>query len=654
MTIRISKKKKIVFIVAIVLFCFFLFSSTSFALNDEEIENILSRCPKFFESNNWFLDGCRWVGWNLAMGLKWLADECQQLYLVSFGLIDFTTYSDLEKWIVYLKAVYTVIMAVSILGLGIILIVNHEKKPKIFISLLLASLTISSSSYILTILNEGVSAFGKEIAGNGNMASEIINDNFYDLLYIDKTKGLETINESSEYLTSCKYPPGSVDFTMIDINDIINYKDSHLSEEGKEIMKKKLVYYPGYDDEIMIHDVYNGFGWNTEESEDFFNEFYYRYRVTYFPIFLTLLGVCLVYICMSYKVVRIILEIAVSRMLAMLYSANLTGQQKTIKILLAIKDSYIVLLLTAVLIKIYHLGQIYINNKVGMDHPVIYTFLFLFLSFSIIDGPNIIQQLTGIDAGLSSGVGKMIAGYHMFKGTTAVASAPYRMYRNHQSMQSQRKTAESVKNMGENETHIDGGDNNKKDVPPSQNSSNSSKSGNKREQVDLNNQSNNDMYQNNNSDSQINNQETEKQGFENNDLNHETEGLNNGNNDSIEKDIDSGKPIGQDEFGDTPDLKTMEQRMSDMVDLSNDRMQEIGAEKMYEDWEKNQNHMENLIGSSGLNPTPPSKIDNDNPWGSVGKENNGHPTLRTQSDFVTNEPWDKEKPSEKKGNYSND
>ena len=36
--------------------------------------------------------------------------------------------------------------------------------------------------------------------------------------------------------------------------------------------------------------------------------------------------------------------------------------------------------------------------------------ILLFIAFAVIDGPNIIQKLTGIDAGLSSGTGKIMAG----------------------------------------------------------------------------------------------------------------------------------------------------------------------------------------------------------------------------------------------------
>ena len=98
--------------------------------------------------------------------------------------------------------------------------------------------------------------------------------------------------------------------------------------------------------------------------------------------------------------------------MALLYSADVNGLQKTLKILGALKDGYIVLMLSAVCIKVFNFAQLYLNSKAG-GNSLVYNIVFLFIAFAVVDGPNLIQQLTGIDAGLQSGFGKLMAAYHV-------------------------------------------------------------------------------------------------------------------------------------------------------------------------------------------------------------------------------------------------
>ena len=57
----------------------------------------------------------------------------------------------------------------------------------------------------------------------------------------------------------------------------------------------------------------------------------------------------------------------------------------------------------------------YVNSKTeinGLARGII----ILFIAWCVIDGANIIEKLTGVDAGLSSMTGKLIAAYHMMRG----------------------------------------------------------------------------------------------------------------------------------------------------------------------------------------------------------------------------------------------
>ena len=123
----------------------------------------------------------------------------------------------------------------------------------------------------------------------------------------------------------------------------------------------------------------------------------------------------MIYVCLAYKNTRVIYEILVSRILVSLYAANLSSERKVVKILESIRDSYFALCFTVISLKSYFLFVEYLNSKTeinGLARGII----ILFIAWCVIDGANIIEKLTGVDAGLSSMTGKLIAAYHMIRG----------------------------------------------------------------------------------------------------------------------------------------------------------------------------------------------------------------------------------------------
>ena len=89
------------------------------------------------------------------------------------------------------------------------------------------------------------------------------------------------------------------------------------------------------------------------------------------------------------------------------YSANLNGPQKVLQIFKEILNCFIVLLLTGVLIRMFVISEtiIYELELSGLA----YGFLLIFVAIAVIQGPNIIQKIIGIDAGISDGLGTLFA-----------------------------------------------------------------------------------------------------------------------------------------------------------------------------------------------------------------------------------------------------
>lgn len=407
---------------------FFLYSINTYALSDDNIRKVLENNKDMFVTNDMFTDFFRWLGWKVITGLKFLADLGEDMYKKAFELLTFSTGTKFENWIDTFEPLFIAILALSIMALGILLIVNHEKKPNAVVNILIMVAVVTCSFTTMNQFNKVVKSGVNAIVGDVTISNSAINDNLYDLYYIDrKAGGLEKMKKS-KYGTYHYDKLTDKDIEYINMKETLNYKKGDLTKGGKEILSKRLNLVGKASDsgKNAVVDVKNGIGWNDGEDEDFFNEFYYRYKLHYFSTILLLLAYVIVFFAMTYKVVRIIFELMVHRILSVLYSADITGGQKTVKILVSMKDGYVVLLFTAILIKLFSMFNGYIGQTVP-NNPFMKNVFILFAAIAVCDGPNIIEKLTGIDAGLRTGTGILRSGYYMARGAAGAMTIPAKM-----------------------------------------------------------------------------------------------------------------------------------------------------------------------------------------------------------------------------------
>lgn len=189
------------------------------------------------------------------------------------------------------------------------------------------------------------------------------------------------------------------------ITSVINYAADDFSSEENPFKYRLDADSPGGVKRTIEND--NGWGINRGDDADFGNCFYYRYKFEWINAIIQLIAVIIVYIAMSYKCVRVAFELVTARLIAFLYSAELSGGEKIRKILCFIRDSYILLGITAICIKLYAVFTGFIHTGVGTSLTA--AIFSLFLAFSVIDGPNLVEKLLGMDAGLKSSTARMMA-----------------------------------------------------------------------------------------------------------------------------------------------------------------------------------------------------------------------------------------------------
>ena len=377
-------------------------------MSEAQIIEFLKLNSDFFSTNDIILTAVRTVGWLLVKGLSLLLDCCITLYDWTFGLIDITRWSVLENYLSDYKPLIQAIMMASLVILGFMYMFGKNKKHNVIHSVSILMVVMSASTTIFTELNRFSIAFKDAALSGGSTVNgtELIRTNLYDLYYIDSKIGLENLNSKGKIPQSTSFSETDVDY--INIGEILDPGTDGLSKNAESILKKRLT--PTGNGEYGLIDAKDGVAWT-----DFGNTYYYRYTFHYGTYYLTAAAAILIYICLAYKNTRVIYEIFVSRILVGLYAANLSSSRKVVKILESIRDSYFALCFTAISLKSYFLFVEYVNSKTeinGLARGII----ILFIAWCVIDGANIIEKLTGVDAGLSSMTGKLIAAYHMMRG----------------------------------------------------------------------------------------------------------------------------------------------------------------------------------------------------------------------------------------------
>jgi len=150
------------------------------------------------------------------------------------------------------------------------------------------------------------------------------------------------------------------------------------------------------------------------------NQYYYSYQPNWLTIFVTLGIMGFTLFSIAYKLARLSFELAFNYVLAILVApADLHSGQKTKKVIQSILNTFLVIILIFVSIKLYTIGTAYLAETLNG-----FAYLIALIAFSValIDGPNMVERLFGIDAGLKRGWGVALGAYAAGKGVTSAGA----------------------------------------------------------------------------------------------------------------------------------------------------------------------------------------------------------------------------------------
>lgn len=358
-------------------------------MSDEQIIEILSN-NDFFEIASPFGWLLRDLGWRVIKILSNLANGLEGVVNEIYSLNGFFRSQEVDNLINQLMPLIWVILAVSIAFLGLKIIFDREFKVNDVIkNLVLTVAVVMLLPMGMTHLEKITTEASKGLKYDYNFSSEkVIKDNFCDLYYLDEV-GFDSATKNN-------IPASKITSDLISINEEVDSKET----ENKDLFKSKLVTdSSGNYEKRDLKKTFFGL----------FSEKYYRYDFKFWTIFITIGCIVITLLCTCFKVARIIFELGFVKLFGILYSfADISNGQKIKEVIRCIVSNFVVLFCISILLKMYVLFSTWTSNN---SQDLTKFILLIASSVAVIDGPNIIERILGIDSGVKSGWSMIAGGY---------------------------------------------------------------------------------------------------------------------------------------------------------------------------------------------------------------------------------------------------
>lgn len=353
-------------------------------MGDAEVIRILLEYSDMLTPSNIFYFVLRFLGWGLIKLLGVLVNSAQGVLDEIMKYLSFFDNSIVNNIIDKIKPIAVAFLAMSLLYIAYQVMINRRKfdVSRIPINVITAVLIIfflpTAMNSLAQLTQEGFNMFKSE---NTMIASEIISSNIADIYLYDKNnftnKNIEPKNTIDRNKVTKIDPTEEVDRSKVKNKEVFENKIiPAIGEEGYELKKIN--------------------GWFKIDSE------YYRWDINFFQIIATLLISGMVLIFTMIKIVKLMFELAFSKIFIIGGAfADLSYGQKTKQMLMHIISIYIAIISVGLTLQLYILGTAWLNDRIGGFANIMIN---LGAALFVIDGPNLLEKIFGVDAGLSSGL----------------------------------------------------------------------------------------------------------------------------------------------------------------------------------------------------------------------------------------------------------
>lgn len=343
----------------------------------------------------------RSLGWEVLRLLAFFVDGIERVTDDIISINGFFSSPEVTSFIDQYQPFVWVLFAISIVIIGYQLIFNRKQNREQLPTNVLFSIAVLVllSTMMVKINDLSIAAVDSvNTTETQTVAKQVIKENLTDVYLLDQT--------------------GFADKSIRNNIPVDNILKINIVEEidpkkvNNEALKKKEG--QSVNGEPQVEELENGFF-------SMWKEYYYRWGWDFWNIFISLGVVGVALLITSVKLGRILFELAFKKFFATIVAAiDVSNGQRTKQILMSILSDFAVVFFIVVLLRLYIIFSGWLSlNTSGMLHII----LLLSASWALIDGPNIVERVLGVDAGLQSGWKALASTYMLAKGAKGALSA---------------------------------------------------------------------------------------------------------------------------------------------------------------------------------------------------------------------------------------
>lgn len=356
-----------------------------------DVIDVLREFSSFLLRSNLIIWVYRQFMWALVQVFSFVLNSLEKLLDGVYELVTFSSSSGVGRFVqnnrVAVFAVGTLCMILFFLGY-----MRNSKKyqlPTLMDNLLLGiGVILLSTTLTASFLTSSFSVAKAIYQSNGSTSQTIIRENIYDVVSFD-TFGWS----SADKATTIEYSDDAMEW--LDITEEVKASDFDFENKiSKEVFTKKVIVNAEDTPEVV----------NLNKGMFTINEYYYRYSWSPWTILGQLILSIIIVLATSYKYTKAIYNASFNGIIAPFFAfSDLVEAAKVKKILMGIVNTCINVILFAVSLRMYRLMVNFINSNKEID-SIQGFILQVFIAFIVIEGPFIIQELTGQESGIGSAV----------------------------------------------------------------------------------------------------------------------------------------------------------------------------------------------------------------------------------------------------------
>lgn len=420
-------------------------------MDDNEIIEKHKILDSILHQSDGFLwqDIFRALGSGIVITLSWLNQLLEDIVTKIITLNDFYSTGAVGEFMDKARPLIWVVFFIALIILGFQFMTNKiEKRNEVLLNIIMAVCFIVVIPDLMSNMDEiidvGIEQMNPE---KQTLASNMVKSNVADILYYaehdfqfsSSTRGDE--NSPPRPASKEDSSIGTTDYTYA--NRFSNTSALHvpfmqkldlheddgwlfkedwvkqLSDDAKEVLSTKSVP-TGVGDGYQVEELQK----NAVPMTKIGRETYYRYHVNWLPLIVSLLVTSIALGITVIKIGRAIFDLAFHQIFGMFIAASdITGGQRTKKVLVEMLNTFVVIFIMTMLLQLFILFVNWTNGlkaEIGMLGVIL---LMIAGAWALIDAPDIVQRMLGIDAGLRNGWQGMMGAYAGGKALSAGAGA---------------------------------------------------------------------------------------------------------------------------------------------------------------------------------------------------------------------------------------